>query len=1228
MLLQETHSCLLHEQKWKTEWGADIFFSHGESNARGVAILCPVKKTYDVVKVDNDMDGRFVLLELNVDGKNILLCNIYAPTQEPGFGQTRQMAFFHTLKDKLTPYADRDVDIIIGGDFNTHLNPKLDKQHCSSENKAKTDFANNIINLCKEMNLADCWRIMNSDTARYTWRQPNPIRQSRLDYWLVSVNILNSIENCDIQPSYKSDHSLITLDTKSEAQNDRGPGMWKFNVSLLKNQDYVECVNTWLTERKHDYEYLEDKALKWDLIKCDLRRDTISFSKKQAKKRKELFVSLSKSLIKLESELVDNPSPVIMQEYQVVKQEIDNIISFEAQGLAFRSRVDHTEFNEKNSSYFANLEKRNYKRKTITNLFVNEQLINDPNIIRKEQELFYKELYSSKMTDSNIEAQYLEQSTPHVDEEKKEMCDKDIDILELGQALKALPNGKTPGSDGFGVDFYKFFWGSIKELVFDSLTYSLERGELSVEQRRGMITLIPKKDKDTRYLKNWRPISLLNTDYKILTKLLAARMKKVLPDIIHTDQVGYVEGRYIGQNIRTIVDMIEHAHMTQTPAMAVFLDFEKAFDSIEWSFLQKSLSVFGFGPKFVNWVNIIYTNTNASVINNGFTTDYFTLERGIRQGCPLSAYLFIVAVELLAINIRDNEQIKGINVHDTCIKLIQMADDMTVFLKDVNSLKLLLSNLYSFSKASGLKLNKTKTEAIWLGRNEGSQEQPCGLKWATEVYSLGIWFSTNQEEGLNRNFAAKFDKFSRALNMWKGRELSTKGKITVIKNIAMPILLYVTSSLPIPEWLADKVTQKVYEFIWNNKPDKVSRETLTAEIEKGGLKMINIEKMFKAQKIMWVKRLVSATPACWKAFPSACLEPIGTDIFKCSFNPDYMPLNLPLFYHQVLYAWGECKLLSECRAVRNAWDVRRQSLFYNANILIDSMYIGTNFMNWHKKGIFLLHDILDDKGNFLNTAEIETLYDVKVDVLRYNGLKDAIPRQWRHLVTSGRVTRCAISKDENVWLLGKNNAIKPVSLVSNAEIYHIIHQVHTQPKSTLKWAALFPFHDFQWNKIFRLPFDTVRCTLIQTFQFKILHRYFPCNYWLAKWELNSHESCVRCQETDSLEHYFYHCNVINRLWKSFVTWWGNNMNEIIELKNVDVLFGSFKSSSNFKALNFCILYVKKFISQITFQGNVPYLYGFLVQLKHKLICEKCICNRNGNSESFNRNFQNLLNALG
>ena len=135
-------------------------------------------------------------------------------------------------------------------------------------------------------------------------------------------------------------------------------------------------------------------------------------------------------------------------------------------------------------------------------------------------------------------------------------CDRPISLEEVTYSLQQISNNKTPGSDGFTAEFYKFFWPQIKDIVFDSFVYAYNTGELSIEQRRGILNIIPKKEKDIRYLKNWRPISLLNTDYKILTKLLSLRLQNVISTIVAPDQTGYIKNRYIGENIRTIVDAI------------------------------------------------------------------------------------------------------------------------------------------------------------------------------------------------------------------------------------------------------------------------------------------------------------------------------------------------------------------------------------------------------------------------------------------------------------------------------------------------------------------------------------------------------------------------------------------------------------------------------------------------------------------------------------------------
>ena len=233
-----------------------------------------------------------------------------------------------------------------------------------------------------------------------------------------------------------------------------------------------------------------------------------------------------------------------------------------------------------------------------------------------------------------------------------------------------MENDKSPGIDGLTSNFYKHFWPLFGNSLTRVFNYAFLAGRLSVSQRRGIITLLFKKG-DRTLLKNWRPITLLTSDYKILTKALANRLHKVLPLIVHSDQTASIKGRTINDNTRLLHDVITYANEENVPLALISVDQLKAFDRVAHGFLFKTLERFGFGPSFLRWIQVIYNSVSSSVKTNGWFTAFIGLERGLRQGCPLSMPLYVLSAETLAVNIRNNPRIHGIIPPNSNTELMQ-----------------------------------------------------------------------------------------------------------------------------------------------------------------------------------------------------------------------------------------------------------------------------------------------------------------------------------------------------------------------------------------------------------------------------------------------------------------------------------------------------------------------------------------------------------------------------
>ena len=1205
-LIQESHSVSSDEQLWQKEWGGQIYFSHGEFNARGVAILIPKEYNdrFEYIEGHKDNNGRFLLLNCKIDKNPLIIVNLYSPTKDK---HSAQLNFIENIKPKIDEYSDKNI--IIGGDLNTYLDINLDKKGGKTEQY--TAYNNTIHSICEELNLVDIWRIRNPNTKTFTRRENSKsgLIQSRLDYFLISNSLSYLITNTEIKPGLMSDHSLVGLVLEMSGTSSRGRGYWKFNNTLLMDLDYIDLIKLTIDNIKKEAN-MTDKCLLWEHIKCQIRTETVRFSIRKAKNQNKLIKILTSKIENLEKNLdlendKNNPK---YTEYLQVKGEWEKLIKIKTNGIILRSKAKWCEEGEKNTKYFLNLEKRNYNQKCIKKLIgSNGTEITDQKEIIDEQRRFYEDLYSSKLKytkdNESLDEYFLNNKIPTLNEELKNICDQELTIEECGKALKQLENNKSPGADGLTTNFYKFFWPDIKNIVYESYLYSEKNGNLSYYQKLGILNIMPKENKDIRYLKNWRPISLLTTDYKILTKALASRLQKVLPSLINPDQVGYMKNRFIGQNVRTIFDLMELTNTETIEAYIAQIDFEKAFDSIEWPFLFKTLKSFGFGENFINWIRVFYNDISSCVGNNGFYSSYFKLKRSIRQGCPISALLFLLVAEILAINIRNDISIKGIHFKNEEFKINLMADDATLFLTDIVSLANSIITFSKFGECSGLKLNLQKTEIIPIGNVQNKKiNLPSHLNTIKVKHgpfkALGVWYSYNQEEVIKLNLDDRIKKLSTILNIWRSRNLSLKGKITIIKTLAIPQLQFLFNMIYIPDYIIKQIDNLVYNFLWNSKPAKIKKSTIIAPIKEGGLGMIDTHTIHQSAKISWIRRLFQTPDTKWKTLT---LYMLNTNLQNLNKNPGIQASSnaKTKFHIQILQAWYT--LIDH--PLKTVYDIINQYIANNQYIKIQGKSLTNQNFKITNLDTIKLYDLVNEQGKFLSRDLLNQKLKCNLKPLQMLGLHSSIPKMWKEkLKTISDPFQMDKIIENNEPYIKVGIDLKPLKKISNKQIVNkLLKNIIKTPTSIETWINMFPFLEIEdWNQIFSRTFQITKETYLQSFQYKILNRILNCNERLQKWKIKSSNKCDDCGEVDSIEHHLYFCATSKTFWKKLKTWLIDNLGFGIELTVCEIIFGiPAYNNPDLKLINFVILIGKWYLNHSKTQNKSIYFLDFISLIKEK-----------------------------
>ena len=466
----------------------------------------------------------------------------------------------------------------------------------------------------------------------------------------------------------------------------------------------------------------------------------------------------------------------------------------------------------------------------------------------------------------------------------------------------------------------------------------------------------------------------------------------MLPKIIADDQKGFIKDRYIGENIRTIFDSIQFAKTRKLMGMLLFIDFAKAFDSLEWDFLLMVLKAYNFGSDFISWFSVLYANSNSCVINNGFFSKFFKIGRSCRQGDPLSPYLFILAVELLAGAIRNSDIVHGIKANNKELRIGMYADDTFLILDGTE--KSLTGSLHifkSFCKCSGLKINMSKTQAVWLGNSFTKPQclSKFNLKFSSNFELLGITFDLNIEKMIAKNFDQKIIEIEKVLNLYKKLNLSLIGKVNVIKTLVLPKLVYLFTVLPNPDNSTWVKTRKIFkDFLWGDGQVKIVNKQLEKTIEEGGLKLISIDLFNKALKLSWIRRLITTSGNWQNIFISDIYahKKLLWELNLYTLDRIQSETANP-FWKNIINIWKEFKESFQGEIDPQTYPIQVLDYKNNSNLTKEI----PRLVN---QGIRHISDLLSNTEGLYGYQEFKQTYNVDLNFVDFKSLTHQIPRKW------------------------------------------------------------------------------------------------------------------------------------------------------------------------------------------------------------------------------------------
>ena len=1110
----------------------------------GGTAICFRDKNTTANNIITDKNGKYQILDVELNGHKITLTNVYAPSRGQYKIQKDRKSLWTTLHNILTDRSTPDSIHILAGDFNM----TEDKQDRTTLNEyQQTCLSQTSLTALKNtLNIEEVYRKQHPSAKQYTYFHHRTMTRTRLDRIYTSKSIDHHITNAALIPTTMSDHYNAPQTTITFDKITRGKGVWIFNNNLLQDNEYVKLITETLADQTNAKRLYRDIADWWENTKQTIKQKTAKYAKAKTKQEKKYETYLRKRLRNTlrKEERLRRDNRISQQ----LRAKIEEIEKKKEQGARIRTKIEWNNDGERNTKLFFALEKQKTASRSITQLKDENGTVKDKqedilNIIRN----FYKTLYKNEFLDEKRQDEILKNTKlPKLLNDLKNKCDIDLTETEITKALNNTKNGKSPGSDGLSPDFYKKFWGQLSRDFTEMTNAVLNRKLLTPTQRQALLTCIYKNG-DRKDIANWRPISLFNTDYKLITKTLTNRFKQTLPHIISKHQTACVPNRQLHMNLLYTRDILKIAKTEQyKDTCVVSIDQVKAFDRVCWSYLTKVLHKYNYGTKTIENIKTLYTDIETSIKANGHLTAPFHPTRGVRQGCPLSMILYILQADVMIRNVEQDKNIKGITVNKDETKVTAYADDTLFYITGKESLLRLDQLLEDFENATGTKLNRNKCRGVWIGKDSHRMTGPLNFNWKeTHLKTLGVLFDREGQDQLQPNWTPILQKIEKTIHAWKRHNLSLKGRVLVLNSLVMSKIWHTAQVIPLPEQeTLSKLNSTLQDYLWDNKKTKINRKQLQQTTKDGGLNLTDIQTKFDALQARWATKLLTNTDnAPWTHTAKYYLDKYrdgqqGKLTFLTYISTTGLKA-LPKIYQHMLNAWSE---LTVNKTVRpdTLEGILNQPLFYNTNMKIK--HTPTNPFpplpkpntETKKSDITILADICRVFAQgFLTAAQLN------ISDKTLNEITNRIPTDWKEKINNSTQNYPHQHYRNEILMKGK-----PIQLIdiTTRQIYNSLLTNRTKTEHRyLRWtngslSETLPIDKKTWEQKFLNLKKRNKYNKATDIIYKYIHRKLPSLDRINKWIRTISNTCKRCAtNTETPEHWFYACRDTQALCHKTIT---------------------------------------------------------------------------------------------